>query len=59
MKYKIEQDGQFLGYHQANTPREAISKMLETSYAECYKINKYGWFDLTDGRNQYHITGEE
>ncbi len=59
MKYKIEQNGQFLGHHMGRTPREAINKMLESSYATCYNINKYGWFDLTCGRHNYHITGEE
>lgn len=58
-KYKITQEKIFLGHHYGKTPREAISRMLKTSYADFYKINKCGWFDLTDGRNHYHITGEE
>lgn len=59
MKYKIEQNGQFLGHHMGNTPKEAVNKMLTTLYGKCYSINKHGTFDLTTGRNHYHITGEE
>lgn len=58
MKYRVEQDGQFLGHWQAHTPREAIAKAIE-NYGQYYNIDKYGWFDVTCGSKQYHITGEE
>lgn len=59
MKYKIEQNGQFLGHHMGHTPKEAIDKMLKSSYAECYNVDKHGLFNLTCGQHSYHITGEE
>ena len=57
-KYKVEQDGQFLGHHCAHSPREAISKSIST-YGKYYDINKYGWFNVTRGDKTWNITGEE
>lgn len=58
MKYKVEQNGQFLGYWQADTPEEAINKAIK-NYGPYYKIDKKDYFDLTCGHHQYHIVGEE
>ena len=58
MKYKVEQNGQFLGHWQAHTPQEAIIKAID-NYGSYYKIDKEGYFTVTSGRHQYHIVGEE
>jgi len=57
-KYRVEQDGQFLGHHSGHTPREAIKKAIN-NYGNFYNINEYGWFDLTKGKDTIHITGEK
>lgn len=58
MKYKVEQDGQFLGHWQAHTPQEAITKAIN-NYGSYYKIDKEGYFTVTSGRKHYYITGGE
>ena len=46
-KYRVEQDGQFLGHWVAHTPHEAVMKMMKSSYANCYNIDKNGEFIVT------------
>ena len=58
MKYKVVQNGQFLGHWQAHTPKEAIEKAIK-NYGSFYEINKKDYFDVTSGRYQYHLVGEE
>ena len=38
-KYRVEQNGQFLGHWTAHTPEEAVNKMLNSSYLSCYDVN--------------------
>lgn len=45
-KYRIEQNGQFLGHWTAHTPEEALDKMFHSSYNQCYNIDDYGVFDI-------------
>ena len=58
MKYRVEQEGQFLGHWQGHTPREAIAKAI-ANYGPFYNINKNGWFDIYTSTKHYRITGEE
>lgn len=58
MKYKVVQNGQFLGHWQAHTPEEAIKKAVE-NYGAFYKINVKDYFDVTSGRYHHHLVGEE
>ena len=46
-KYRVEQDGQFLGHWVAHTPHEAVMKMMKSSYANCYKVDTNGEFLVT------------
>lgn len=50
-KYKIYQNGQFLGHHWGTSPVEAIEKMSKTMYAEVYNINFNDVFDVRRGLN--------
>ena len=46
-KYRIEQNGQFLGHWCATSPAGAIEKMSKSMYAEVYKPNFNDYFDVT------------
>lgn len=48
-KYKIEQNEKFLGHWTAHTPQEAIYKMLNSNYPDCYYINPNESFVVTKG----------
>lgn len=52
-KYRVEQNGEFLGHWTAHTPQEAIHKMLDSNYADCYKVNPNEQFVVTkSGKTQ-------
>lgn len=57
-KYKVEQNGQFLGHWCAHSPQEAIEKAI-TNYGIYYDIDPEGAFDVVYGSKKFHITGEE
>lgn len=48
-KYMIKQNEQFLGHWTAHTPKEALNKMINSSYATCYPINNQEPFVVTKG----------
>ena len=50
-KYRIEQNGQFLGHHSGHDPAEAIGKAVD-KYGSYYKIDTNDWFDVYKGA--YH-----
>lgn len=54
-KYKVEQNGVFLGHHCATSPVQAIEKMSKTLYAEVYKPNFNDYFDVTRGSHTAQI----
>lgn len=59
MKYKIEQNGQFLGHWQAKEPADAVVKAVE-KYGPFYKINTNDYFDVYYGSKHAQIyVGEE
>ena len=58
-KYKIEQDGQFLGHWCSVSPEGAIQKMLNSTYATIYNVNPHGSFDIQYGSKEFHIIGEK
>lgn len=45
----IKQNEQFLGHWTAHTPKEALNKMINSSYATCYPINNQEPFVVTKG----------
>lgn len=58
-KYRVEQNGQFLGHHSGHEPAEAIAKAVD-KYGDCYKINTNDWFDVYRGAHHARIyVGEE
>lgn len=54
-KYKIYQNGQFLGHWCATSPKQAIEKMSKTLYAVVYKVNFDNIFDIYYGSDYYQI----
>jgi hypothetical protein len=54
-KYKIYQNGTFLGHHSAPSPAEAIEKMSRTMYATIYNVNFNDEFDVYRGSNHCQI----
>lgn len=54
-KYKIEQNGQFLGHWCATSPTGAIEKMSKSMYADVYKPNFNDYFDVTRGSHSTKI----
>ncbi len=47
-KYKISQNGQFLGHFQAHTAAEAVEKAFK-KYGQYYPINPNEYFDIQYG----------
>lgn len=59
MKYKVEQDGQFLGHWQTKTPADAVVKAIE-EYGSYYDIDTNDFFDVYRGSKHAKIyVGEE
>ena len=56
-KYKVEQDGQFLGHHRANTPQQAVEKALST-YGPFYSININNSFKVSRGQQNFNVLME-
>ena len=54
-KYKIEQNGQFLGHWCATSPAGAVIKMSKSMYADVYKPNFNDYFDVTRGSHTARI----
>lgn len=54
-KYKIEQNGQFLGHWCATSPAGAIEKMSKSMYADVYKPNFNDYFDVIRGSHSTKI----
>lgn len=50
-KWRIEQNGQFLGHHMGHTAGDAVEKAIK-SYGPCYNIDPDDWFDVYKG--SYH-----
>lgn len=57
-KYKVEQNGQFLGHYCAHNPKEAVLKSIN-NYGKYYNIDKNGTFHVTRGSKTWQVTGEE
>jgi len=58
-KYKITQNGKFLGHFYARTPEEAVDKAI-TKYGQYYNIDTNDWFDIQYGFKTGRIyLGEE
>lgn len=58
-KYRVEQNGQFLGHHRAHSPKNAIEKAILT-YGPFYNINQTDMFVVTRGSKTVEIfIGEE
>jgi len=59
-KYKVEQNGYFLGHHSGNSPLVALGKAMKT-YGEFYPINEAKEFIITRGSQVYivDLCGEE
>lgn len=47
-KYKISQNGQFLGHFQAHTPADAVVKAV-AKYGQYYPTNPNEYFDVQYG----------
>lgn len=54
-KYLVEHNGQYLGRWTAHTPREAVEKMLNSSYANCYKVDASMEFDVSKNNVETRI----
>lgn len=58
-KYKVEQNGQFLGHWAAHSPADAVVKAVE-KYGPYYNINTNDYFDVYRGSKHAKIyVGEE
>ena len=58
-KYRVEQNGQFLGHHGAHNAAEAVEKAVN-KYGQFYNINTNDWFDVYRGADYARIyVGEE
>ena len=53
-KYKVQQNGQFLGYWSAHSAIEAIEKAVK-NYGQYYNIDTNDWFDVSYGTNSAQI----
>ena len=59
-KYKIYQNGQFLGHWCATSPAGAIEKMSKTLYASVYNVNFNDYFDIYYGTDYCQVyVGED
>lgn len=54
-KYKIYQNGTFLGHHSAPSAAQAIEKMSKTLYATVYNVNFNDYFDVRHGFDRAQI----
>lgn len=54
-KYKIYQNGQFLGHWCAPEDYKAIRKMLNSSYAKVYNVSPDDYFDIYKGSEYFHV----
>ena len=54
-KYKIYQNGTFLGHHSAPSAAQAIEKMSKTLYATIYNVNFNDYFDVRHGFDHARI----
>jgi len=54
-KWKVEQNGQFLGHWCAKSAGEAVEKMLASLYAKVYNIDADDWFDVYKGSSRTQI----
>lgn len=52
-KYKIYQNGQFLGHHGGATTQQAFEKMSKSLYPVIYNINLNAPFDIYYGNNHW------
>lgn len=58
-KYKVEQNGQFLGHHSGHTPADAVVKAINKN-SQYYNINTNDWFDTYRGSDHQRVyVGEE
>ena len=55
-KWKIEQNGQFLGHHSGHTPKDAVDKACRT-YGQIYPVNPNEDFICTKGKNVCVVKG--
>jgi hypothetical protein len=54
-KYRVEQNGQFLGNHSGHTPQDAIHKAMQGLYGQIYKPNLVDDFICYKGKDIYTI----
>lgn len=58
-KYKVEQNGQFLGHWSAHSAAEAVEKAVK-NYGSYYNVNTNDWFDVYRDADSARIyVGEE
>jgi len=54
-KYKIYQNGQFLGHHEGSSPARAIEKMSKSLYPVAYKVDFNDYFDIYYGSKHSQV----
>lgn len=54
-KYRVEQNGQFLGHHSGHTPEDAVYKAVSHSYGEIYKPDMTKDFTCYRGNATYIV----
>lgn len=54
-KYRVEQDGQFLGHHSGHTPQDAVSKMMGKMYGQIYNPDITKDFICLRGKYSYTV----
>ncbi len=54
-KYRVEQDGQFLGHHSGHTPQDAVSKMMSKMYGQIYEPDSTKDFICYRGKYNYVV----
>lgn len=57
-KYKVEQNGQFLGHHTGSKFSTVVQKAID-KYGVCYHINSNDNFILTRGIHTYSYNPQE
>lgn len=58
-KYRVEQNGQFLGHHSGHTPADAVHKVFNRSYGEIYNPDKTKDFTCYRGKYTYVVNLSE
>ena len=54
-KYRVEQNGQFLGNHSGHTPQDAVQKVMQHLYGQIYNPDLTQDFICYKGKETYVV----